>query len=151
MSVQQLSVDIENEPGRLYTITDALAAAGVNIRALTVVDRDGMGVARMLVSDVKKAREVVLALDFPARTDDVLVVAIPDEPGSLAAMLEPLYDAYMNVRYLEAFSEINGRAVAILRFDDNAAAREMLVENGHVPLTHEQLFTAPPAGSADDD
>ena len=138
-----MHVDIENEPGRLYSITEALAKAGVNIRALTVVDRDGYGTARMLVSNVKKAREVVLALDAQARTDEVVVVEIPDRPGSLASMLEPLYDSYLNVRYLEAFADIDGRAVAIMKFDDNAAAEEILRSNGHVPLTPEGLFPAP--------
>ena len=135
-------MDLDDEPGRLFSVTDALAAEGVNIRALSVVEREGASTARMLVSDVKKAREVVMSLDVPARIDEVLVVEISDAPGSLAAMLEPVFDEYVNIRYLEAFSEINGRAVAIVKFSDNAAAEEVLRAHGHTPLSVAELFPA---------
>ena len=143
MTIQQLNMDLDDEPGRLFSVTDALATAGVNIHALSVVEREGISTARMLVSDVKKARAVVLSLDVPARIDEVLVVEISDAPGSLAAMLEPVFDDYVNIRYLEAFSEINGRAVAIVRFSDNAAAEEVLMAHGHTPLSVAQLFPEP--------
>ncbi len=136
-------MDLDDEPGRLFSVTDALAAEGVNIRALSVVEREGASTARMLVSDVKKAREVVMSLDVPARIDEVLVVEISDAPGSLAAMLEPVFDEYVNIRYLEAFSEINGRAVAIVKFSDNAAAEEVLRAHGQTPLSVAELFPAP--------
>ena len=48
-------MDLEDEPGRLFSVTTSLSTAGVNIHALSVVDRDGLSTARMLVSDVKKA------------------------------------------------------------------------------------------------
>ena len=136
-------MDLDDEPGRLFSVTDALASAGVNIHALSVVERDGVSTARMLVSDVKEARAVVMSLDVPARIDEVLVVEISDAPGSLAAMLEPVFDEYVNIRYLEAFSEISGKAVAIVRFSDNAAAEEVLREHGHIPLTVAELFPEP--------
>ena len=141
VTIQQLNMDLDDEPGRLFSVTDALASAGVNIHALSVVERDGVSTARMLVSDVKKARSTVLSLDVPARIDEVLVVEISDAPGSLAAMLEPVFDAYVNIRYLEAFSEINGRAVAIVRFSDNEAAEAVLIAHGHTPLSVADLFS----------
>jgi len=143
VAIQQLVADLENEPGRLFSVTDALAAAGVNIRALSVVDREGVSAARMLVSDVKRARETVLALDVPARLSPVIVVEISDSPGGLAALLEPVFDEYVNVLQLEAFSETNGKAVVIARFSDNERAEAILRENGHVPMTPEQLFGEP--------
>jgi hypothetical protein len=140
VTIQQLNMDLDDEPGRLFSVTDALGEAGVNIRALSVVDREGVSTVRMLVSDVKKARAVVLALDVPARVDEVLVIEISDTPGSLAAMLEPVFDEYVNIRYLEAFSEINGHAVAIVKFSDNAAAEEVLRKCGHISLSLDAVF-----------
>ena len=140
MAIQQLIMDLDNEPGRLFSVTDALGTAGVNIKALTVVDREGMSTARMLVNDVKSARAVVLSLDVPARIDDVLVVKIADAPGSLAAMLEPVFDEYVNIQYLEAFSEVNGQAVAIIRFSDNAAAQAVLEAHDHTLMTVDEVF-----------
>ncbi len=146
VTIQQLNMDLDDEPGRLFSVTDALAAAGVNIHALSVVERDGVSTARMLVSDVKKARGAVMPLDVPARIDEVLVVEISDAPGSLAALLEPVFDEYVNIRYLEAFSEINGRAVVIVRFSDNQAAEEVLRAHGHLPLSVAELFPEPERG-----
>ena len=140
MSIQQLIIDLDDEPGRLFSVTDALASAGINIHALSVVDREGTSTVRMLVNNVKKARECVLALDVPARTSPVLVVEISDAPGSLAMMLEAVFDEYVNIRHLEAFSEINGKAVAIVRFSDNEKAEEILRANGHMPLKLEEIF-----------
>lgn len=140
MTIQQLVVDLENEPGRLFSVTEAIAEAGINIHALTLADAGGVGTARMLVSDPRAARSIVMALDVPARTEGVLVVAIPDDPGSLAELLEPLFDDYVNVLYLNAFSEIDGNAVAVIRFNDNQVAEGILREHGHVPLTLESIF-----------
>lgn len=137
-------MDLEDEPGRLFSVTAALSAADVNIHALSVVEREGVSTARMLVSDVRKAREAVLELDIPARVAQVLVVEIGDAPGNLAELLEPVFDEYVNIRYLEAFSEIDGRAVAIVRFSDNEVAERILTENGHPPLTLAELFPEPP-------
>lgn len=144
--IQQLNVDLEDEPGRLYSVTEALGTAGVNIRALSIVDRDGMSTARMLVSDVRKARSVVLGLDISARVDEVLVIEIADAPGSLAALLEPVFDEYVNIRYLEAYSEINGKAVTIVRFNDNDAAARILTERGHRLLSFEEIFPESQSG-----
>ena len=49
----------------------------------------------------------------------------------------------MNIKYLEAFSEFNGRAVAIFKFSDNEVAEAVLREKGHTPFTVEELFGRP--------
>lgn len=140
VTIQQLVVDLENEPGRLFSVAEAIARAGINVHALTLADGAGVGTARMLVSDVKGARSVVMRLDVPARTEDVLVILMPDTPGSLAELLEPIYDDYVNVLYLSAFSEIDGRAVAVVRFSDNRRAEGILREHGHEPLDLATIF-----------
>jgi hypothetical protein len=141
VTIQQLTMDLENEPGRLFSVASALSAAGVSIHSLNVVDGDGLSTARMLVDDVKKAREVVLALDIPARLDDVLVLRMSDQVGSLAELLEPVFEEYVNIKYIAAFSEANGNAMAIFRFSDNDTAEKILREHGHMPLTAAELFT----------
>lgn len=140
VTIQQLVVDLENEPGRLFAVAEAIARAGINLHALTLADGAGVGAARMLVSDVKAARAVVMGLDVPARTEDVLVILMPDAPGSLAELLAPIYDDYVNVMYLSAFSEIAGRAVVVVQFSDNRRAEGILREHGHEPLDLAAIF-----------
>ena len=140
MTIQQLVVDLENEPGRLFSVTEAIARAGINVHALTLADGGGTGTARMLASDPKRARSLVMELDVPARTEEVLIIAMPDRPGSLSELLEPLFDDYVNILYLNAFSEIDGRAVAVIKFTDNTVAEGILREHGHDPLELSEIF-----------
>ena len=140
MTIHQLVVDLENEPGRLFSVAEAIASAGVNTYVTTLSDGGGLGIARMLVSDARRARSVVMGLDVPARTEEVMLVVVPDEPGALAELLEPIYDEYVNVLNLAAFSLADGRAAAVLRFSDNRIAEGILREHGNDPVALEEIF-----------
>lgn len=131
MKLQQISVFIENSPGRLYDATRALGEAGINLRALSLVDTAGYGVLRLLVSDVAKARRLMMEMQFPARVDEVVAAEIPDRPGSLAQILKPLLEAKLNVEYMYAFTGFSSaEAVMVFRFSDNDRAIEILRANG---------------------
>ena len=91
MKLKQLSIFLENAPGRLYEATHALGEAGINLRSLCISDSSDFGVLRILVSDVGKARRVIMEKQLPARIYDVVAVEIDDTPGSLARSLCPLH------------------------------------------------------------
>ena len=74
MKLKQLSVFLENSPGRLYEATNALGLAGINLRSLSICDTLEFGVLRILVSDVALARRVIMEKQLPARVDDVVAV-----------------------------------------------------------------------------
>ncbi len=131
MKLQQISVSLENAPGRLYEVTNALGQAGINLRALSLVETGDFGVLRLLVSDVPTARHIMMENHFPARVDEVVAVEIEDKPGSLAQVLRPLRDANVHVRYMYAFTGFSsGSAVMIFRFSDNDAAIDVLHAQG---------------------
>lgn len=131
MKLKQISVSLENAPGRLYEVTEALGRAGINLRALSLVETADFGVLRLLVSDLATARQVMMERHFPARVDEVVAVEIEDKPGSLARLLKPLRDAKVNVQYMYAFTGFaSGSAVMIFRFTDNDAAIRTLQQSG---------------------
>jgi hypothetical protein len=131
MKLKQISIFIENAPGRLFAVTRALADAGINLRALNLVDISDFGVLRLLVSDVAKARRIMMEKQMPARVDEVIAVEIEDIPGSLASVLKPILDASINVTYMYAFIGFSsGKAVMIFQFSDNDKAIEVLQKNG---------------------
>jgi len=136
MKQKQLVIKIENAVGRLYEVAKALGEGGINIRALSVVDNgDGFGQLRVVVSDAKKARQILMSGFVPAEVNEVVVVQIEDTPGSLAAMLKPIKDANINVVMAYAFGGTNcGDAVMIFRFNDNDKAVEILQANGYAIL-----------------
>lgn len=134
MALKQISVFLENSPGRLLAVTKALGEAGINLRALCLTDTPeqvGFGILRLLVSDLKTARKIAMDNQWPAKVDEVLAVRIPDQPGSLAKILAPLYENKISVEYMYAFTGFSsGEAVMIFRFKDNAAAASVLKESG---------------------
>ncbi len=131
MKLKQIAISIENSPGRLFEVTNALGKAGINLRALSLVDTGAFGQLRLLVSDVATTRRILMEMQMPAQVNEVVAVEIEDKPGNLAAMLKPLMEAKVNVIYTYAFVGFSaGRAVMIFRFSDNDKAIEILIKNG---------------------
>ncbi len=131
MKLKQISIFLENSPGRLYETTRALGDAGINMRALTLGESVDFGVLRLLVSNITKARQIMMEKQFPARVDDVIAVEIKDQAGSLAEVLQPLMEANISVRYMYAFSGFtDNRAIMIFCFSDVDKAIEILQKNG---------------------
>lgn len=131
MKLKQIVISIENAPGRLFEVTDALGKAGINLRALNLVDTGAFGQLRLLVSDVAKARRILMKMQIPAFVNEVVAAEIEDKPGSLAKILQPLTDAGLYVIFMYAFIRFaQGKAVMIFRFSDNEKAIDVLQANG---------------------
>ena len=132
MKLKQIVVSIENAPGRLHEVTDALGKAGINLRALNLVDTGAFGQLRLLVSDVAKARRILMEMQISAFVNEVVAAEIDDKPGSLADLLKPLKEASVNVVFMYAFIGFTqgAKAVMIFRFSDNDKAIKILKANG---------------------
>ncbi len=131
MKLKQISIFLENAPGRLHEATQALGDAGINLRALNLAETADFGVLRLLVSDVATARRLMMERHIPARVDEVVAVEIADRPGELARLLKPLLQAHVSVAYMYAFTGFSsGQAIMIFRFNDNDAAIAVLEEVG---------------------
>ena len=131
MNLKQIVISIENAPGRLFEVTNALGNAGINLRALNLVDTGAFGQLRLLVSDVAKARRILMKMEIPAFVNEVVAAEIEDKPGSLAKILQSLTDTGVYVVSMYAFIRFSqGKAVMIFRFNDNEKAIEVLDANG---------------------
>jgi hypothetical protein len=140
MKLKQLSIFLENAPGRLYEATRAFGDAGINLRSLCISDSSDFGVLRILVSDVAKARRVIMEKQLPARVDDVVAVEIDDVPGSLARVLQPFKESKVNVEYMYALGGTSsGKAVMVFRFSDNDRAIGIL-QASHVRILDADAF-----------
>jgi len=140
VKIKQISVAIENSKGRLYEITNALGQAGVNIRALNLVDTADFGTVRMLVSDIAATRRIMMQMQMPARMDEVIAVELADQPGSLAEFLKLILDSRMKVVHMYAIiGSASGKAIMLFHFDDNDRAIEVLKTKGIHMLTSDDL------------
>jgi hypothetical protein len=132
MKLKQIVISIENSPGRLLEVADALGKASINLRALNLVDTGAFGQLRLLVSDVVRARQILMEMHISAFVNEVVAAEIDDTPGSLAKLLRPLRDANINVIYMYAFiGSTAAKAIMIFRFSDNDLAIEVLKKGGY--------------------
>ncbi len=130
LKLKQIVVSIENAPGRLHEVTEALGSAGINLRALNLVDTGAFGQLRLLVSNVTTARKILMEMQIPAYVNEVVAAEIEDKPGSLASLLKPLTQAGVSVIFMYAFITFApGNAIMIFRFSDNDKAIEVLKAN----------------------
>ncbi len=131
MKIHQLSLFLENKPGQMTEPCRLLADAGVNIRTLALADTQRFGILRLIVSDWSKGRELLERAGYAVNVTEVVAVEVSDEPGGLAAMLENLDAAGVNIEYMYAFTfGREDRAVLVFRFDRPDAAIESLRDGG---------------------
>lgn len=141
MTVRQLSVFLENKPGRLCTATDLLAREGINLSALTVADTAEFGILRLIVDQPDRAREVLMNEGIIVRINDVLAVAMDDAPGGAVGILHLLSEAGLNVEYLYAcVGKQSGKAIMIVRTDDIEAAEQVLQKGGYGEINPADVY-----------
>jgi hypothetical protein len=141
MKVEQISIFLENKAGRLSEVSEILAEAGVNIRALSLADTSDFGVLRLIVSDNRKAEEALKNRGFTVGKTDVVAVEVEDKPGGLHKILNLLYKANINVEYMYAFVQPSGNnAVMIFRFDHIDEAVELLTKKGVTVINGSKVY-----------
>ena len=112
--VKQLSVFIENKPGRLMEVLQALAEKNIDIKALSLADTTEFGIIRMVVSNAEAAKE--------ALNENGVIVRI---------------DNKISVEYMYAFGEkLKNSSVIAIRTDNPELAEEKLSDGGVTVLEH---------------
>lgn len=97
---KQLALFVENRPGTLARICDALAGAKINIHAISTSDTVDHIVVRMVVSQPEKALRLFEEYGSLIVATDVLLIGGINKPGSLAAIAHALADANINIEYV---------------------------------------------------
>jgi len=142
MTVEQLSVFVENKPGKLVEALESLADAGIDLRALSLADTSDFGILRAIVDKPDKALEVLNEAGFLVKTNEVLAVVVGDKSGGLAGVVRTLSEAGIDIEYTYAFvAHSSDNAYVILRVGDNDAAVKVLTESNITLLTAKELYT----------
>lgn len=96
---KQLALFLDNRPGMLARVCDALSAANINIYAISTSDTVDHTVIRMVVSDPDKALYVFEEHGTLVVEDDVIMITGDNRPGTLAKLSRKLGDAKINIEY----------------------------------------------------
>lgn len=141
MFIKQLSVFLENKKGRLAQITEILAEAGVDLRALSIADTADYGILRLIVSEPERASEVLKKHDITSSVTRVIGISVDDLPGAFAKAMRFLEDGDVQIEYAYAFiTREVGKAYVILRVDDREKAVKVLSDAGVRIITQEEIF-----------
>jgi hypothetical protein len=131
MQIKQISVFLENNAGRLGEVTNILAKANINIRAISIADTADFGILRIIADKNLEALKALNDNGFTTRITDVAAVEITDKPGSLAHVMEIFQNEHVNIEYLYASLEgKEGKAVVIFKLEDIERGLTIIKKNG---------------------
>ena len=141
MTLNQISVFVENKPGKLQLLTDVLARNSINMRALSLAETSDFGIVRIIADDLEKAARILTEEGFIHTVTKVLGVAIPDEPGGLNRVLQILSEGGINVEYMYAFlgGKDTAHAYMIFHVQDTEAAVKAVSGKGISCLAQDAL------------
>jgi hypothetical protein len=124
---KQLAIFLDNRPGMLARVADALAQAKISIYAITTSDTVDHTVIRLVVSDYRKAMHVFEEHGTLVVEDDVLMLNRSNKPGELAGLARKLADAKVNIEYCYSATPPNAKnGLLILRVSNPAKALKVL-------------------------
>lgn len=131
MIIKQISIFMENTTGRLADVTDLLARARINLRALSIADTTDFGILRMVADDPDRAVVLLKEAGFLARETDVIGVEVADHPGELARIMAIFRDEGVGIEYLYASLEHKeDKAVIVIKVENISAGLAMLEKHG---------------------
>ena len=129
-TTKQVSVFLENKPGRLARVLLALAREKVNVIALCIMDSHEHSVLRMVVNDAARTVQVLNSLNCPHAQTDVLAVELRNQPGALAHVCEQLASEHVNIDYAYCSSGgRNGKVYGIFKVSNLDKAQRVLNES----------------------
>jgi hypothetical protein len=121
---QQISVFLENRPGRLGTLCEVLADQGVNIQAIMVPSGTDYGIVHVIVDRHEDALQSLEERGYRTYTSRVLDVTLDDHPGALAELADRLAENQIDIKY--AYSAVGGHGRLILAVNDVERAQELI-------------------------
>ncbi len=119
MTIQQLSVFLENRAGQLSAVTELLAQNHVDMQALNIAETADYGVLRLIVDMPQRAARLLRENGFIVRETPVVQAPVSDKPGGLNAALSSIAAADIDIEYMySGMSQKNGLAYMIFRVSE---------------------------------
>ncbi len=124
---KQLAIFLDNRPGMLARVADALAEAKINIYAISTSDTVDHTVIRLVVSDYRRALHVFEERGTLVVEDDVIMVEGSNKPGEMARIAHKLANAKINIEYCySATPPESKKGLMVLRVSNAAKALKVL-------------------------
>lgn len=139
-SLRQFCVILENRVGSLNTLMRQLERHDLRIIALSMVDNVDVAIARIMLDNVERSRELFELGAFTFFEADLVGVELPDEPQPFVAICSALLQAEVDVNYMYPLMyRRGGRSAVAIHVDDVDTAISILHDLGHTLLTEGDL------------
>jgi len=134
MTVQQISIFLENKFGKLSEILSLLGREKIRIIAATVADTSEFGILRMIVSDTPKAYNILKENNVSASLSEVLAISVSSSVETFASTLNLFTEAGLSIEYMYCFS-VKEQSFLILKVNDREVALKVIKINKIVCIT----------------
>ncbi len=131
MTVNQLSVFIENRQGRLKEVLQVLKDNNVNILSISLADTTEYGLLRLIVNDPEKGRDVLLNAGFSSMLTEVVIIKVPHVAGALQNILTLIAEKDVSIEYMYGLSVESTDASIVMKTNQLDLACSIL-EKGHI-------------------
>ncbi len=143
MNVKQISIRIENRPGTILNIVEALAENDMHIRALTCSASNEIGILRLLVDNVLWAASLLKNLGYDAMLKDVVLINVSGVTGGFSRVLEVMKDYDINVTYTYSIMSRKNQGMhetfMIFEVDDYAKTASVMAQKNIKILNQQEL------------
>ena len=139
MTVNQVSVFIENRQGRLGEVLQVLKDNDVNILSISLADTTEYGLLRLIVNKPEHAKDVLLKAGFSSLLTEVLIIKVPHVSGSLQNILSEIARANVSIEYMYGLSVETTDASIVMKTNELERAQSVL-KNIHIDtMTKEEI------------
>ena len=141
---KQLTIFVENRPGRLESIAENLRRTSIDIRAFTIQDRGDYGLLRLIVDKPNEAYLALADLGCACALKDVLAISVPDQPGNFHRLTSAL--AANGINILDAYGFVlqpHQTGICCMEIDkpQMMKAAEVVQQAGFAILEDEELYS----------
>ena len=140
MTINQLSIFIENRSGTLIKVLEVLKQTGIQIVASTIADTAEYGIYRLICSEPMRAFEELKKAGVAVAVSDVFAIELDNQPGRAADAIEIFSKAGISIAYMYSFL-LNGKGILIFRTDNAELAREAIMQNNLKFIAEENLLS----------
>lgn len=140
MTVQQISIFVENKSGTLLKVLDLFKEAGIQLIASTISDTVEYGIYRIICSEPSRALKTLKQAGISANVSDVFAIELDNIPGRAADAVRLLSKAGISISYLYSFM-LSGKGILIFRTDNPQKTEEVITEKGLQTLDDNSLLS----------
>ena len=119
-------VDMQDQPGELARVTEAIAQKGINITAFSGATAGGRGAVMLVTNDEEGTRRALADAGCQVKESELVTTSLEHQPGSLAAAARKLADAGINISGALPIGMSDGKVSIAFATDQPAKARELI-------------------------